>query len=76
METMTETVDMLAPLAAWITFSVAVYLISTLVAFARGHTNRLAILLLNLFLGWTLLGWVAALVWSAMSPNRVIVVTR
>ncbi|WP_422389767.1 superinfection immunity protein [Bradyrhizobium septentrionale] len=32
----------------------------------------MAILLLNFFLGWTLVGWVAALVWSALpiQPER------
>ena len=27
------------------------------------------ILLLNLFLGWTVLGWIAALIWAVSSPN-------
>jgi len=42
----------------------AIYLIPTFVAFGREHGNRVAILCLNIFLGWTFLGWVAALVWS------------
>lgn len=40
------------------------YFIPTIIAFFRQHNNKLAIFLLNLFLGWTLLGWVIALVWS------------
>lgn len=46
--------------------SLAVYFLPTIVALARSHPATTPILLLNLFLGWTLLGWVAALVWSAM----------
>ena len=44
----------------------AVYFLPTLVAVLRQHKNRIAIFLLNLFLGWSVLGWVVSLVWSAM----------
>ena len=44
----------------------AFYLQPTLIAFLRQHKNKLAILLLNLLLGWTILGWVVSLVWSVM----------
>lgn len=40
------------------------YLVPAIVAFKRRHLNRVAILIFDLFLGWTFLGWVAALVWS------------
>lgn len=43
---------------------VALYCAPGIVALARGHHNTTAIIALNLLLGWTLLGWVAALVWS------------
>jgi predicted membrane channel-forming protein YqfA (hemolysin III family) len=43
---------------------VVVYFIPTLVASFRERRNTTAIFVLNLFLGWTLLGWVAALVWA------------
>ena len=42
----------------------AVYFLPSLIAFAREHKNKLAIFLLNLLLGWTVLGWVISLVWS------------
>jgi hypothetical protein len=41
-----------------------IYLLPWLVARHRKHRNTLAILLLNLFLGWTLVGWTIALVWA------------
>ena len=44
----------------------AFYFLPTLIAFLRQHKNKLAIFLLNLLLGWTVLGWVVSLVWSAM----------
>jgi len=41
----------------------SLYLLPTLVALAREHINVMAIFILNLFLGWTFLGWIAAFVW-------------
>ncbi|WP_244136744.1 superinfection immunity protein [Burkholderia vietnamiensis] len=40
------------------------YFAPTLVAFRRKHHNKTAIAALNFFVGWTFIGWVAALVWS------------
>lgn len=44
----------------------AFYFLPTLIAFLMQHKNKLAIFLLNLLLGWTILGWVVSLVWSVM----------
>ena len=35
----------------------------------RKHRQSDAILLTNLFLGWTGLGWIAALIWSATATK-------
>ncbi|MFA4889502.1 MAG: superinfection immunity protein [Candidatus Omnitrophota bacterium] len=40
------------------------YFLPFLIASLRQHKNILAIFLLNLALGWTFLGWIAALIWS------------
>lgn len=45
----------------WLTF------LPTFIAYRREHPNRVPILLVNLFFGWTLVGWVAALVWACMA---------
>ena len=42
----------------------AIYFVPTLVAIKREHHNLAAIIALNVLLGWTILGWVAALVWA------------
>lgn len=42
------------------------YFLPSFIAFLRQHKNKLAIFLLNLLLGWTILGWVVSLVWSLM----------
>ena len=47
----------------------AVYFLPTFVAVARKKVNEGAIFVLNLFLGWSLIGWVIALVWALSSPE-------
>jgi len=42
----------------------ALYFLPTFIAFGRGKVNALSVLLLNIFLGWTLVGWVVSLVWA------------
>lgn len=46
----------------------SLYVLPSVIAQARAHHNRTAILLVNLVLGWTVLGWLAALVWSVTNP--------
>ena len=41
-----------------------VYFIPTIVAIVRHHRNLLAIILVNIFLGWTFIGWLVALIWA------------
>lgn len=54
----------------FICFSLAFYFIPWIVSLSRGHRNSAAIAVLNLLLGWTLIGWVVALVWAA-TDSRV-----
>lgn len=49
----------------------ALYLLPTIEAWLRGHTNRAAVAALNVLLGWTLIGWVVALVWALRRPEPV-----
>ena len=44
--------------------AVIVYFIPTWVASARNHHNANAVFATNLLLGWTAMGWIAALIWS------------
>lgn len=44
-----------------------IYFIPSVVAYYRNHTNLLGIFLMNLFLGWLLVGWVGALVWAVLA---------
>jgi hypothetical protein len=45
-------------------FAVFVYFIPNWIASARNHHNADAIFMTNLLLGWTAIGWIAALIWS------------
>jgi hypothetical protein len=45
-------------------FGFILYFLPTIIAFARSKRDAVSILLLNLFLGWTAIGWVIALVWA------------
>lgn len=49
---------------------VATYFLPTIVAATRKHKNTLGIFFLNLFLGWTLIGWVGALIWSVLAQSE------
>lgn len=40
------------------------YLLPSVVAFYRGHTNRLWIASLNILLGWSLVGWLVCMIWA------------
>ncbi len=51
-------------LISWSFIALLIYFIPLLVALLRKHNNPFAIGILNLALGWTFFGWLAALLWS------------
>lgn len=40
------------------------YFVPSLIAFLRKHKSKWAIAVVDVFLGWTVIGWVWALIWS------------
>ena len=52
------------------------YFVPTFVAGSRTHPNTNAIMALNILLGWTLLGWVAALVWSITNSGPALAIAN
>lgn len=54
---------------ALIVVIVLVYFVPTVIAFTRGVSNSGSVFVLNLFLGWTLVGWVVALAMAARSTE-------
>jgi cytochrome c biogenesis protein CcdA len=55
--------------AVFLILGFILYWVPTLVANSNRHRNRVAIGMLNLFLGWTVIGWIVALIW-ANTDNR------
>jgi len=45
-------------------FAAVLYFVPSIIAWRRKHRNGAAILAVNIFTGWTMIGWVAALAWS------------
>lgn len=46
------------------------YFLPTIIADQRDHRNQTGIVVLNLFLGWTVIGWVGALIWAVYEEKR------
>ena len=46
------------------------HFIPTVIAFMRGHQSKWAILVLNVLLGWSGIGWIIALVWSLTGVKK------
>ena len=46
------------------------YFIPSLIGILRKHHNLVGLIALNFFLGWTVLGWVGALVWSLLRTSK------
>lgn len=51
----------------------ALYFLPTIIANKREHPNKKPIILINICLGWTLLGWFAALIWSVSAINPALI---
>ncbi|MBQ1988288.1 MAG: superinfection immunity protein [Clostridia bacterium] len=47
-----------------------IYFFPSFIGWSRSHNNGIAIFILNLLLGWTILGWVCALIWSFTNSNK------
>jgi len=54
-------------------FGFVMYFLPTILAFARNKRDTAAILLLNLFLGWSVIGWLVALVWAVKTDAPMMV---
>lgn len=63
------------PISAIVSIVLAVitlgYMLPWMIAALRGKSNHWAVMVLNLLLGWTVIGWVVALVMAVNSHNVV-----
>ncbi|MFE2329272.1 superinfection immunity protein [Streptomyces sp. NPDC059385] len=47
----------------------ALYFVPTIIAIPRNIPNRGSVVVINIFLGWTVIGWVIALAMAARSAT-------
>ena len=55
------------PLVLLFTVAILFYFIPSIIALNKINSTK--ILVLNFFLGWTVIGWVIALIWAFYSPR-------
>lgn len=51
-----------------------IYFIPTMIAFSRNSPNKIGVFLLNLFLGFTFIGWIVALIWAFSSKAKTTII--
>jgi hypothetical protein len=57
--------------ALGIVFLIGLYFVPTIVAIARKVSDQGSVVVINLFLGWTLVGWVVALAMACRTSKLV-----
>jgi hypothetical protein len=50
-----------------------VYFLPTIIAGCNRHRSFVGIILVNVFLGWTGVGWICCFIWSVVSPHPPVV---
>lgn len=53
-------------------FGFVMYFLPSIIALARSKRDIVGIVLLNFFLGWTMIGWVVALVWAVKTDYPLV----
>ncbi|MFZ2004283.1 MAG: superinfection immunity protein [Stellaceae bacterium] len=43
------------------------YMLPTLIAFGRGYSHRQDVAVVNILVGWTLIGWIAVFLWASLT---------
>jgi hypothetical protein len=51
-------------MAIYLLLGLAVYLLPSILACMRKHPNKRSILVTNIMIGWSVIGWILALIWS------------
>jgi len=60
---------------SFLLFLFVMYWLPTLIAIVRGTPSALGVAMLNFFLGWTVVGWIMALIWAlAANTNPHVIV--
>lgn len=55
----------------WIILAISIpYFLPWILALLRGTRSNVGIFFLNLLLGWTMIGWVVALIWAIAAERK------
>jgi hypothetical protein len=54
-------------------FGFVMYFLPSIIALARSKRDIAGILLLNILLGWTVIGWIVALIWAVKTDVPMVV---
>jgi hypothetical protein len=54
-------------------FGFLLYFLPAIIAFARDKRDAISILVLNILLGWRMIGWVIALVWALKQDVPIVI---
>ncbi|RYJ38556.1 putative Immunity protein [Flavobacterium anhuiense] len=49
---------------------IVIYFLPSIIALSRKKNNGAAIIMLNFFLGWTFIGWIASLIWACTTDRE------
>jgi hypothetical protein len=58
-----------------VAIAAGLYFAPSAIALGRSHRHAVGIIAVNLLLGWTFIGWLVALVWSALRARPPLVET-
>lgn len=63
---------------SWVTVTIVAvcYLLPSVIALLRRHHSKGAIVAVNILLGWSVVGWLWAFIWSLTGVNRPIIVVQ
>ncbi|MGI9346308.1 MAG: superinfection immunity protein [Gammaproteobacteria bacterium] len=69
---------MVEAISAGLTLGIIIllYFLPTIISSAKKHPHNNAISLVNLFLGWTLVGWIVCLAWAYLETKPVPLVDK
>ena len=51
-------------------FSSVLYVLPSIIAFAKRHPRRHFVLALNILLGWLVVPWILGVIWACRQPDR------
>jgi Superinfection immunity protein len=66
LEQFIKAIDALWSLGFNLLFVIGIYLIPTFIAYYRKHEKKVIITIINIFIGWTFIAWVACIIWAIL----------